>query len=45
MVLWQIAPRCTRTQNPEDAIEHTTVIQPPNATGLFGSIGLIVVHS
>jgi hypothetical protein len=34
IVLWQIAPRCTRTQNPKDAIEHATVIYAPNAARL-----------
>lgn len=29
-------------QNPKDAIEHAAVIYP---RGLFGSIGLMVVHS
>ena len=30
---------------PKDAIEHATVIYPPNAARLFGSIGLMAVHS
>jgi len=31
---WQIAPWRTRAQNPKDAIEHATVIYPPNAARL-----------
>jgi hypothetical protein len=27
----QVAPRCTRTQDPKDAIEHATVIYTRNA--------------
>ena len=30
----QVAPRCPRAQDPEDAIENTTVIHPRNATRL-----------
>jgi hypothetical protein len=30
-------------QDPKDAIEHATVVYTPN--GLFGSIGLMAVHS
>src|SRR5262249_13571224 len=33
-VVWQIAPRCPRSQDPEDAIEDTTVIHPRHATRL-----------
>src|SRR5262245_64060317 len=33
-VVWQIAPRCPRSQDPEDAIEDTTVIHPRHAAGL-----------
>src|SRR5262245_29883774 len=35
-VVWQIAPRCPRSQDPEDAIEDTTVIHPRHAAGLVG---------
>src|SRR5882672_8096643 len=28
---WQVAPRCSRSQDPEDAIENTTVIHPWHA--------------
>src|ERR1700737_2211536 len=34
IVLWKVAPWRTRTQDPKDAIEHTTVIYAPNATRL-----------
>jgi hypothetical protein len=34
--LWQVAPWCTRAQNPKDAIEHATVIYTPNAARLVG---------
>ena len=34
--LREIAPRCPRSQDPEDAIEHTTVVYPRNATRLVG---------
>src|SRR5438445_8885286 len=27
-VVWQVAPRCPRSQDPEDAVEDTTVIYP-----------------
>jgi hypothetical protein len=39
------SPRRTSTQDPKDAIEHehATVIYKPR--GLFGSIGLMAVHS
>src|ERR1700738_2057100 len=33
---WQISPWRTRAQNPKDAIEHATVIYPPNAARLVG---------
>ena len=33
-VLWQIAPRRSRTQDPQDAIEHATVICTRNAARL-----------
>lgn len=32
----QIAPRCSRTQDPEDAVEDTTVVYPRNAAWLVG---------
>jgi hypothetical protein len=35
-VVWQIAPRCPRSQDPEDAIENTTVIHPWHAAWLVG---------
>jgi predicted secreted protein len=34
IVLWQVAPRRTRTQDPEDAVEHATVIYTPNTARL-----------
>ena len=34
IVLRQVAPRGTRTQDPKDAIEHATVIYAPNAARL-----------
>lgn len=34
--LRQIAPRCTGSQDPEDAIKDTTVVYPRNATRLVG---------
>src|SRR6267378_7616684 len=33
---WQVAPRCSRSQDPEDAIENTTVIHPWHAPRLVG---------
>jgi hypothetical protein len=32
----EVAPWRTRAQNPKDAIEHATVIYPPNAARLVG---------
>ncbi len=43
--LRQVAPWCTRAQDPKDAFEHAAAIYTPNARGLFGSIGLMAVHS
>lgn len=43
---WRIAedvhstPRCPRAQDPEDAIEHTTVVNPRDATRLVRQQGL-----
>src|SRR5262245_34636178 len=34
VVLRQVAPRGTRTQDPKDAIEHATIIYAPNAARL-----------
>jgi hypothetical protein len=34
--LGQITPGCSRSQDPEDAIEDTTVVYPRNATRLVG---------
>src|SRR5262245_46220481 len=39
-VVRQVAPWRPRSQDPEDAIEDTTVIHPCTPRGLFGSIGL-----
>jgi hypothetical protein len=36
----QIAPRCSGSQDPEDAIEDTTVVYPRNATRLVRQHGL-----
>src|SRR5882724_5024634 len=36
----QITPRCSRAQDPEDAIEDTTVVHPRNATRLVRQHGL-----
>src|SRR5262249_7986505 len=33
-VVWQVAPRCPRSQDPEDAIEDTTVVHPWHAARL-----------
>ena len=50
---WQITPRCSRSQDPEDAIEDTSVVHPRNATWLvrqhrpYGSpfiVGEFVAH-
>ena len=42
----QIAPWRVRSQDPEDAVEDTTVVHPRGTSrGLFGSIGLMAVHS
>src|SRR5215510_15318117 len=38
--LGQITPRCSRAQDPEDAIEDTTVVNPRNATRLVRQHGL-----
>jgi hypothetical protein len=38
--LGQITPRCSRAQDPEDAIEDTAVVNPTTPRGLFGSMGL-----
>ena len=38
--LGQITPRCSRAQDPEDAIENTTVVHPRNATRLVRQHGL-----
>ena len=35
----QITPRCSRAQDPEDAIEDTTVVHPRNATRLVRQHG------
>jgi hypothetical protein len=43
--VWQIAPRRPRSQDPEDAIEDTTVINPWHAARFVGSIGLMADHS
>lgn len=32
----QIAPRCPGSQDPEDAVEDTSVVHPRNATRLIG---------
>src|ERR1041384_549385 len=32
---WQVAPRCSRSEDPEDAIEDTTVIHPWHAARLI----------
>src|SRR5665213_3458746 len=51
--LRQVAPGCSRSQDPEDTIEDTTVICPRNATRLVGQhrfdgnpfiVGEIVTH-
>jgi hypothetical protein len=42
--LGQIMPRCVRTRDPEDAIEDT-VVKPRSAPRLFGSTGLLAIHS
>jgi hypothetical protein len=34
--IWQIAPRCSRSQHPENAIEDTTVVYPRDHTRLIG---------
>jgi hypothetical protein len=44
-VVRQVAPWRPRSQDPEDAIEDTTVIHPWHAARLFGSIGLMAAHS
>ena len=44
-LLGQITPRCSRAQDPEDAIEDTTVVEPRNPTRLVGSMGLMAIHS
>lgn len=41
----QIAPGRSRAQNPENAVEDTTVIYPRAPRGLLGSIGLTAVPS
>jgi hypothetical protein len=41
----QVAPRCPGSQDPEDAIEDTTVIHSCTPRDLFGSIGLMANHS
>jgi hypothetical protein len=41
----QIAPRCARTQNPKDAIEHAPVFTRGTPRGLFGRNGLVATHS
>ena len=38
--LGRITPRCSRAQDPEDAIEDTTVVNPRNATRLVRQHGL-----
>jgi len=38
--LGQITPRCSRAQDPEDAIEDTTVVNPRNSTRLVRQHGL-----
>ena len=35
-VVWQIAPRCSRSQDPEDTIEDTTVVHPRHAAWFVG---------
>lgn len=39
-LLGQITPGCSRAQDPEDAIEDTTVVNPRNAARLFLQHGL-----
>jgi hypothetical protein len=34
IILREVAPRCTETQDPKDGIEHATVIYTPNAARL-----------
>jgi hypothetical protein len=31
IAVWQVSPRCSSSQNPQDAVEHRTVL-PPRAT-------------
>jgi hypothetical protein len=38
-VLWQIAPRRPRTQDPQDAIEHATIIYTRMPGGLSAASG------
>src|SRR5258708_28840867 len=33
-LLWQIAPRCARSQDPKDAVHDTAVVYPWDSTGL-----------
>ncbi len=44
-VIWQIAPWCARSQDPEDTIEDTSVVYSKNPRGLFGSMGLMATPS
>src|SRR3954447_4017922 len=41
----QIAPRCPGSQDPEDAVEDTSIVYRGTPRGLFGSIGLMANHS
>jgi hypothetical protein len=41
----QIAPGCSRSQDPENAVENTTVVDRATPRGLLCSIGLIAAHS
>ena len=40
----QITPRCPGSQDPEDAVEDTSVVYRATPRGLFGSIGLMASH-